>query len=95
MAKKRPTRKTSKGTSKKRVRKKTTTSTTKRKKKKPNLRTNRKINPADYLKVSENSRINKFIEIGKRVQNGELRWMYYSIDGNIGYHFYKKLKKRG
>jgi len=91
MAKKRPTRKTSKVKPKKRARKKTTT----KKKKKPNLYANRKINPSDYLKVSENSRINKFIEIGKRVYKGELRWMYYSIDGNIGYHFYKKLKKKG
>lgn len=91
MAKKRTTRKTSKVKSKKQTRKKPTT----KKKKKTNFYTNRNINPSDYLKVSENSRINKFIEIGKRVQNGELRWMYYSIDGNIGYHFYKKLKKTG
>lgn len=95
MAKKRPTKKTTKPTAKKPIKKKTTARVTKRKKKKSNFHTNRKINPADYLKVSENSRINKFIEIGKRVQNGELRWLYYSIDGNIGYHFYKKLKKRG
>tara|TARA_R110000851_G_scaffold238283_2_gene391079 strand:+ start:399 stop:677 length:279 start_codon:yes stop_codon:yes gene_type:complete len=92
MAKKRPIKKTSKtvakATPKKRVKKKTTT----KKKVKPNFSTNRKINPSDYIRVSEKSIMNKFIEIGKRVYKGELRWMYYAIDGNIGYHYYKKLK---
>jgi len=91
MAKKRPTRKTSKVKPKKLARKKTTT----KKKKKSNFYANRNINPSDYLKVSENSRRKKFIEISQRIYKGELRWMYYSIDGNIGYHFYKKFKKRG
>ena len=102
MAKKR----TTKALPKKRPKKKATTkkkptkkkkATTKKKpttKKKLTIRS-RKINPSDYLTVSENTRRNKFIEIGQRVYKGELRWMYYSIDGNTGYHYYKKLKKNG
>jgi hypothetical protein len=42
------------------------------------------------LKVSENSRLSRFIDIGEKVKNGELKWLYYAVDGNIGYHFYEK-----
>ena len=85
MGKKRPTKKNTKPTSKNPT----------KKKKKVTFSTNRKINPNDYIRVSERSKINKFIETGKQVKDGKLRWVYYSIDGNIGYHYYKKLKKRG
>lgn len=44
----------------------------------------------DILKVSENSRLSRFINIGEKVKNGELKWLYYAIDSNIGYHFYEK-----
>jgi hypothetical protein len=28
--------------------------------------------------------------MGKRVQAGEVVWSYYAIDGNVGYHYYRK-----
>jgi len=34
----------------------------------------------------------KFVEIGKRVLSGELQWVYYAVEGSIGYHHYKKKK---
>jgi hypothetical protein len=43
-----------------------------------------------FVKVSQNSK--KFTEIGKRVQKGEIKFAFYGIDGNIGYHYYKVLK---
>jgi len=30
--------------------------------------------------------------MGERIQKGEIKWSFYSIDGNIGYHNYLKLK---
>ncbi len=46
----------------------------------------------EYVRVSENSKSSKFFDMGEKVKKGELRWAYYAIDGNIGYHYYKKLK---
>jgi hypothetical protein len=45
---------------------------------------------SNILKVSENSRLSRFIDIGEKVKNGELKWLYYAVDGKIGYHFYEK-----
>ena len=54
-------------------------------------RLKRKTNKnTDIIKVSENSRLSRFIEIGEKVKSGELKWLYYAVDGKIGYHFYKK-----
>jgi hypothetical protein len=47
----------------------------------------------NYIRVSENAKNEKFVEMGERVQRGELQWAYYAIDGNVGYHYYKKLNK--
>ena len=43
-----------------------------------------------YIRLSENAKPEKFTEIGKEVNNGVLEWSHFSIDGNIGYHYYKK-----
>lgn len=51
----------------------------------------KKTKEIDIIKVSSNSRLSRFVEIGDKVKNGELRWLYYAIEGNIGYHFYKKI----
>ena len=51
-----------------------------------------KRNNREYIKVSENSKSSKFIEMGSRVQKGEVKWSYYSIDGNVGYHYYLKIQ---
>lgn len=50
-----------------------------------------KRNNREYIKVSENSKSNKFIEMGVKVQKGEVKWSYYAIDGNVGYHYYLKI----
>ena len=52
-----------------------------------------KRNNREYIKVSENSKSSKFIEMGSRVQKGEVKWSYYSIDGNVGYHYYLKIQQ--
>ena len=57
----------------------------KKRKKRRKLKKNSNI-----LKVSENSRLTRFIDIGEKVKNGELKWLYYAVDINIGYHFYEK-----
>jgi hypothetical protein len=44
------------------------------------------------IRVSENAKQEKFIEMSKRVHEGELEWVYYGIDGNVCYHYYRKLK---
>jgi hypothetical protein len=46
----------------------------------------------EYIRVSEKSKKSKFNEMGERVQRGEVRWSYYAIDGNIGYHHYLIIK---
>ena len=50
-----------------------------------------KKNNREYIKVSENSKSSKFVEMGNKVQKGEVKWSYYSVDGNVGYHYYLKL----
>lgn len=56
--------------------------------------TKRPVNDNRYIRVSEKSKTSKFVEMGEKVQRGEVRWVYYAIDGNIGYHYYLKLKKK-
>jgi len=51
-----------------------------------------KANPNDYIRVSENANPAKFNDMGQRVQKGLVKWSYYTIDGNVGYHYYLKLK---
>ena len=51
-----------------------------------------KANPNDYIRVSENANPAKFNDMGQRVQKGLVKWSYYAIDGNVGYHYYLKLK---
>jgi hypothetical protein len=46
-----------------------------------------------YIRVSENANIKRFAEMGERVQRGEVKWSHYAIDGNVGYHHYRVLKK--
>jgi hypothetical protein len=85
--KKAPTKKTSKPKVKviaKTTKKKKTVTSKTTTKKKPN-------NP-EYVRISENAKASKFNEMGERIQKGEIKWSFYSIDGNIGYHNYLKLK---
>lgn len=52
----------------------------------------RKRSEDDYIRLSSKAKISKFIEFGEKIQMGELKWSHYVIDGNIGYHYYLKLK---
>ena len=47
-------------------------------------------NNDNFIRVSENAKQEKFVEMGKKVQSGEVVWSYYAVDGNVGYHFYRK-----
>jgi hypothetical protein len=35
----------------------------------------------------------KRTEITDKVKNGQLKWSFYAIDGENGYHYYLKIKK--
>ena len=89
---KKPT--TRKTTTRKTTTRKTTTkkTTTKKPTTSNNKSTSVKINPNNYVRISENSNPAKFNEMGQKVQKGLVKWAYYAIDGNVGYHYYLKLK---
>lgn len=83
--KKTKVRSLSKGTSKKKTgTPKKKTSTTKK--------LIRKRSEDDYVRLSSKAKLSRFIEFGEKIQGGELKWSHYTIDGNIGYHYYLKLK---
>ena len=60
--------------------------------KKPAVNKTVNVNPNDYVRLSENANPAKFNEMGQKVQKGLVKWSYYTIDGNVGYHYYLKLK---
>jgi hypothetical protein len=43
-----------------------------------------------FIIISENTKNEKFIEMGKLVQSGDVVWSYYIKENNIGYHYYRK-----
>jgi hypothetical protein len=40
------------------------------------------------VKIEKDAPIEKFREIGVRIQKGEAKWVAYCIDGDKGYHHY-------
>jgi hypothetical protein len=46
-----------------------------------------------YVRISENESREKFQEIGERVYRKELKWVYYCLENNVGFHYYLILKK--
>ena len=56
----------------------------------PKKRKNKGEEPK-FIRVAQNSGIEKFKEMSLRVQKGELKMGYYAIDGNMGYFHYEKL----
>ena len=50
-------------------------------------------NAREHVTISENATKDKFSAMWERVKSGELKWSYYAIDGNVGYHHYLVLKK--
>ena len=51
-------------------------------------------NPRVHVRMSENASKDKFMGMWERIKSGELKWDYYAIDGNVGYHHYLVLKKK-
>jgi hypothetical protein len=57
----------------------------------PKIRVKRKM--YEYEKIATNAKGNLFHLMGQRVQRGEVKWAYYTIEeGDMGYHYYIKLK---
>lgn len=44
------------------------------------------------IRLSRKESREKFVEIGKLVQEGKAKLLYYAIDGDVGY-FYYSVKK--
>lgn len=45
-----------------------------------------------YIRVCVDEGREKFNEIAEKIKNGEVKWSYYAIDNDKGYHYYFKLK---
>ena len=50
-------------------------------------------NMANFVRISTRSKQAKFVEMGQRVQKGELKWSRYVLEDGVGYHYYLILKK--
>ena len=82
---------------KKALRKRTTATKTKAKTKTKSAVTEKKIKKKmekaktndKFIRVAENDKTSKFIEMGKKVQNGEVVWAFYGVEGKLGYHYYR------
>lgn len=44
----------------------------------------------NFKRISENAKKEKFIELGKKIEQGKAKIVCYSIDGNVGYFYYKE-----
>jgi hypothetical protein len=49
--------------------------------------------PFKIIKICEGSKQEEYRSIGERVQRGEIKWLYYAVDGNKGCHYYYVIKK--
>lgn len=49
--------------------------------------------PSDFVKISSNAKTDEFTLLGERVKSGEIRWAYFTIEGDTGYHYYRILIK--
>lgn len=46
-----------------------------------------------YVKLKTGSSKEEYSEIGKKIKEGEIKWAYYALDSDTGYHYYEVLKK--
>jgi hypothetical protein len=46
-----------------------------------------------YVRIAMNADPEKKKEFGEKVQRGELKFAYYAIDNEMGYHYYIVIKK--
>jgi hypothetical protein len=44
-----------------------------------------------FVRLKDSAEQEKFIQFAKKVQDGELKWSHYALDGNFCYHYYRKL----
>lgn len=51
----------------------------------------KKLSEDKYIRIAENSDIEKFKEMSARIQNKSIEWAFYAIDGERGYHYYRVL----
>lgn len=51
----------------------------------------KRLSEDKYVRISEDSDIEKFKEMSTRIQNKTLEWAYYAIDNDKGYHYYRIL----
>lgn len=51
----------------------------------------KKLSEDKYVRIAENSDIEKFKEMSTRIQNKTLEWAFYAIDNDKGYHYYRIL----
>jgi hypothetical protein len=52
----------------------------------------RKDGENKFVKLRADAKTEEYNEMGRKVQTGELQWSFYSIEGDIAYHYYRKLK---
>ena len=46
-----------------------------------------------YVKISSDAKAEEFKSIGEQVQKGEVKWAYYTIENDKGFHYYIIIKK--
>jgi hypothetical protein len=44
-----------------------------------------------YIKICADEPQEKFSELGRKVISNELKWCYYAMENDKGYHFYIKI----
>lgn len=65
--------------------------------KRPPRREENQVRPpatAGHVKIYADEPLARFEEIGVLVEQGLLKWVYYSTEGKLGYHCYKQVIKK-
>ena len=53
---------------------------------------NKNTQTKKYIKLKTSSTREEYSEIGKKIKEGEIKWAYYTLDNDIGYHYYEVKK---
>ena len=55
----------------------------------------RKYKPlGEYVKVTESSKQEKFVQMGKRVESGEIELAYFTTENSKGVYYYRIINKK-